>query len=248
MEHMETFITAVIFSAIFFLGPKLHSYGGGKRHYRRLLSLGAGISVAYVFVHLLPELGQASEAFIRETADSSLPFPSYRVYLSAMLGFIIYHGMENLGTAEEEPSGGDTTQQHGSRVLPFLHIFGFAVYVWLVGYLLVDGLEHGIERIGFYSAAMGFHFLSVNHTLQVEHPRAYRKVGKNILTAAVLLGWGMGILLKFPTTVIITLLAIISGAVIVNTMISELPRKKEGHFPLFLAGACLYALLLIAAG
>jgi hypothetical protein len=41
------------------------------------------------------------------------------------------------------------------------------------------------------------------------------------------------------------LLAFVSGAVIMNSLIMELPEGKDGRFLPFVAGGILYALLLL---
>ena len=56
------------------------------RHRRRWLSLGAGVSVAYVFIQLLPELREAHGKFLTATAHRNLPYPEHRVMGAALAG------------------------------------------------------------------------------------------------------------------------------------------------------------------
>jgi putative ABC transport system ATP-binding protein len=51
----------------------------------RWLSAAGGVSVAYVFVHILPDLA-ASEETLRKAAGESLGFLEHHVYLLALLG------------------------------------------------------------------------------------------------------------------------------------------------------------------
>lgn len=51
----------------------------------RWLSVAGGISVAYVFVHLLPELNEAQET-LDEAASGALPFLEAHAYLVALVG------------------------------------------------------------------------------------------------------------------------------------------------------------------
>ena len=57
-----------------------------KTHRRRWLSVAAGISTAYVFVQLFPEMSKAQEVFTKATAGSRLPFAEQRIYTSAPPG------------------------------------------------------------------------------------------------------------------------------------------------------------------
>jgi hypothetical protein len=68
------------------------------------------------------------------------------------------------------------------------------------------------------------------------------------LAIAPLAGWIIGIAMELPKSMVITLLGFISGAIIMNTLIMELPREKEGKFWPFLVGGILYAAILIPLG
>ena len=96
-----------------------------------------------------------------------------------------------------------------------------------------------------YVLAMGLHFLAVDHALGEEHGDLYARPGKQIIAAAVLAGWLCGVLAEFPKPVVITLLGLVSGGVVMNSMIMELPSEKEGRFGYFCAGAGAYAMLLL---
>ena len=59
------------------------------------------------------------------------------------------------------------------------------------------------------------------------------------------IGWGAGVAIAVPPYVVALLLAFISGAVIMNSAIMELPSDRDGRFGPFVTGGLLYALLLI---
>src|SRR5829696_9732612 len=59
----------------------------------RWLSAAGGVSVAYVFVHLLPDLADEQET-IREATDENLSFLEYHVYLVALVGLVAFYGLE----------------------------------------------------------------------------------------------------------------------------------------------------------
>ena len=69
MNVIETLCIVVVFAAIFIFGEKLHI--GYQTHKRRALSAAGGAAVAYVFIHLLPEMDQAGREFVKITADWS---------------------------------------------------------------------------------------------------------------------------------------------------------------------------------
>ena len=63
-----------------------------------------------------------------------------------------------------------------------------------------------------------------------------------------MLGWGVGVLFAVPPFAVALLLAFVSGAVIMNSAIMELPSEKDGRFWPFLVGGLAYALLLLPLG
>jgi hypothetical protein len=243
LEILETFIGSFLFALIFLFGNKLEGPLGFAR--RRVLSAAAGVSIAYVFVHMLPELNEAGRTFVEATAHRRLPTPELRVYVSALFGFVLFYGLEHL-VKWSRVTGRRNSTDYGSRDPVFLlHIGGFALYGWLVSYLMVRSISERPIPILLYSLAMGLHFLAVDHALGREHGNLYARPGRQILAAAVLAGWLGGVLAEFHKPVVITLLGIVSGGVVMNSMIMELPSEKEGRFWAFCVGAGAYAMLLL---
>jgi hypothetical protein len=133
----------------------------------------------------------------------------------------------------------------GGDPLFLLHIGGFALYGWLVSYLMIRSISETPISVLLCTLAMGLHFLAVDHALGQEHGKLYALPGRQILAAAVLAGWLCGVLAEFHKPVVLTLLGFVSGGVVMNSMIMELPSEKEGRFGFFCAGAGAYAILLL---
>ncbi len=243
MEHIEALLASVLFAVIFFHGGKLKGPLGLS--HRKILSASAGISVAYVFVHMLPELSEAGNAFIEATAGRRLPFPELRVYTSALSGFLAFYGLEHLVKWSREAGRKDVPGYGGRDPVFLVHIGGFAAYGWLVTYLMVRSISRNPLPVLIYALAMGLHFLALGHSLEREHGALYVRPGRQILSIAVLAGWMSGFLAEFPRPVTITLLGLVSGGVVMNSMIMELPSEKEGRFWALCAGAAAYTALLL---
>ncbi len=243
MEIAETFIASVFFALIFLFGEKLEGPLGFSR--RRVLSAAAGVSVAYVFVRMLPELSEAGASFVKETAHRRLPFPELRVYGAALLGFVLFYGLEHLVKWSQESGRKDPPGYSGRDPVFLVHIGGFAVYGWLVTYLMLRGISETPLPVLMYALAMGLHFLALGHSLEREHGSLYVCPGRQVLASAVLAGWVCGALADFPKPLIITMLGLISGGVVMNSMVMELPSEKEGRFWALSAGAAGYALILL---
>ena len=73
-------------------------------------------------------------------------------------------------------------------------------------------------------------------------------MGRFVLAGSVLAGWGIGLLVTLPEYVLALGMAFISGAVIMNSALMELPSEKDGRFLPFVLGGVLYGLLLLPLG
>ncbi len=206
---------------------------------RRVLSAAAGVSVAYVFIRALPEMSEAQDVFTRVTLNRGLPFPERRVYTAALLGFLLFYGLENMvsrsarGREPGEPAAGLAYK---------LQLGGFAAYCGLVGYLMVH--QRSLPTF-LYLIAMTLHFLAVNHSFEREYGSTYDRGGRWILAAGVVVGGAAGILTSMSEELLATLLGFNSGGVVINSMVMELPTEKEGRFWAFCLGAAGYSLLLL---
>lgn len=239
--HIDSLLSTAFFAAVFLLGGrlKLPSAIASQRH--NVMSFSGGIAVAYVFVRLLPELAAVSEVVVERTAHRGLPFAESILYLAVLLGFVLYYGLEKLVTRL-----GERQEEGMSGSAYTLRIIGISVYVWLVSYLGVHGIEEGNGPIALYTVALGCHFLATDHGLRREFGQKYKRQGSFIIAAAALAGWAVGAVLEMPMPIVIPLLGVVSGGIIVNTMLEEVPREQEGRFWPFVTGCFLYAAILLA--
>jgi hypothetical protein len=241
-----TFAATLVFCWSFLHGRTLGLLNQFGR--RTAVSTAGGAAAAYVFVHLLPEIEQAAELLREETDQREGGLLYFMVHMATMAGFVMFYGLEKLVIHSKSKQGPATqVEAKGTPHLFAIHITVFFAYAWMVGYLLVRPLETSAIPLGFYAAAMAFHFLSVAYGLRREHGERYRSTGARWLAAGALLGWGSGLLVEIPGVALSTLLGLLAGGIIANTMISELPTEKEGKFIPFLVGAVTYTALLILA-
>jgi hypothetical protein len=143
---------------------------------RRWVTAAAGMSVAYVFVDVLPELGAQSQV-IREAAGASgLLFAEQRIFLLALLSLVVMYGLERIVLAQRQHHGETTVSERpGPTYWP--HVAGFSDYSAAIGYLLVERADRGTGSRAVYTTAMGVHFVIVNHGQAEEHGGAYRRYG-----------------------------------------------------------------------
>jgi hypothetical protein len=241
---LESFTAVLTWMMPFFLGSHLRL--GASIGRRSLLSAAGGISVAYVFVDILPQMARMQKVFVNASLGRSFPFPGYRVYTSALIGFIAFYCLENMVVSFR--SNRETKVEKGGAVVRWAHILGFAFYAALVGYLIQVEEGQKLASVILYTVAMFFHFWVVDHSLRTEHGAFYDSFGRWLIASAVLAGWALGIAGVTSDFVLPTLMGFLGGGVVVNSIKKELPEKGEGRALPFVLGALGYALLLLLVG
>jgi hypothetical protein len=250
-EILETGAAVLLFAVIFLVGGRVHPLRGVVRDRRSLISFAAGMAAAYVFVHVMPELHGARRAFAEslESVSVVLRYEGMAIYFLALVGFLVFYGLDHLRArlrARADEAGEAEEGQAGPAF--WIHVGGFAAYVLLVTYLLVHNLEETPVSTGLFVVAMACHFLAVDHSLRDEHGAAYDRIGRYLLAGMAALGWAIGLLTSLPVFVVSLLVAFVSGAVIMNSAVMELPSEKDGRFLPFMIGGVLYGLILLPLG
>ncbi len=237
-------LAAVGLAAVHLFSGRLRFLEGTPRSI--WLSMAGGVSVAYVFVHLLPELAEGQEA-LAEALDAGLAFLERHVYLLALLGLIVFYGLER--AAKTSSRGRNRKASAGDRAggdVFWVHIGSFAVYNLLVGYLLLHRIATGLEALVLFFIAMALHFLVNDYGLREDHKDLYTRAGRWVLAGAVFVGWLVGLGVEIPEAAIAVLTAFLSGGIILNVLKEELPRERESRFWPLALGAAVYAAILLA--
>ena len=81
-----------------------------------------------------------------------------------------------------------------------------------------------------------------------EYGQVYERIGRRVLAVMSLVGWGVGMLITLPRSILALMIAFISGAVIMNSSITELPSESKGRFLPFMVGGLAYGLILLPLG
>ncbi len=206
------------------------------------LSMAGGISVAYVFLHILPELS-ASQGAIEDLGEPVFGYLEKHVYLVALLGLGLFYGLERIAKEKRDRSvrGGE-----GLAYIFWLHMASFSVYNALIGYLLLHRVEQDLQSLLFFGFAMTVHFVVNDYGLREDHEEDYDRIGRWILVAAIFLGWGIGLVVEVPEAAIAVLFSFLAGGVVLNVLKEELPRERKSRFWAFALGAAAYAVLLLA--
>ena len=234
-----TLSTALLFALVHLFAGRLRFLEGVPRS--RWLSLAGGVSVAYVFVHLLPELNRGQTAFAEAPAGSMLAYLEHHVYLIALAGLVAFYGLERAALRSRAEAPADPAPP----AVFWLHVASFALYNALVGYLLVHREEPTLEGLLWYAVAMGLHFVVNDFGLRQHHRARYHRTGRWVLAAAVVAGWGLGMASEIGEAALAALFAFLAGGVMLNVLKEELPEERKSRFWAFALGSGSYAALLL---
>ncbi len=245
-------ISLILFSGLLAAGLAVLHLFSGKLNFlngmprSRWLSAASGISVAYVFVHLLPDLAEEQET-IREAVETGFSFLEYHVYLVALVGLATFYGLDRaakVSRRRRQNSGKEDSTEAG---VFWLHVASFSAYNALIGYLLLHRETPGIQSLFFFAFALGLHFIVNDYGLRKNHKGLYDGVGRWILAVAILVGWIIGLFSEISEAALAVLFAFLAGGIILNVLKEEIPEERESSFGAFALGATFYAAILLIA-
>ena len=210
----------------------------------RFLSIAGGISVAYVFLHLLPELGVFQDELQGELERSSLQFLENHIYLVAMVGLVIFYALEHSVKTSKRKNKQAEKSKSVSGIF-WVHMISFAMYNGVISYLLVREEYEDAWGMALFFVAMGVHFITNDKALRATHAEDYDRYGRWLLAVAILIGWGIGAFGEVHEWIISVLTAFLAGGVILNVLKEELPEERESSLLAFCTGLTSYAILLL---
>lgn len=228
-------VAAVALALVHLLGGRLRLPGVPRS---AVLSAASGVSVAYVFVHLLPEVAHIGEQLdaqgLRRTIE---PLE----WVLALAGLLVFHGLELRVRRLRRSEDREVTDRDG-----WLHLAVYALYGGLIGYLLKEQAEAEETSLLLFAIAMALHFLVNDHGLREDHGELYEDRGRYLLAVAVMAGYLLDLVVHLSEVVIGLPLAFLAGSIVLTVLKEELPEGRRSRFVPFAAGAVLYSGLLLA--
>ena len=198
-DALTTLSVALLFAAIFLFGGRA-AYRPGQRGRRRFLSFAAGVSVAYTFVHVLPALHAIRELQTESPGTFKMLFPGVR-RLPVDHGRLPdllrprNHGGQS-ATRPGEPAGDDGG---AAPWQPWVHMGGFALYTWILTYMMV-WTGKGTLALCLFAVAMGMHIFTITCGLSSHYQEVYDRRGAFLLALASLAGWASALTLNIPSS------------------------------------------------
>ncbi|EYR64311.1 membrane protein [Actinotalea ferrariae CF5-4] len=244
MPALMALVPVAVLVAAHLLATHLRGLAG--RHEAAVVSAAGGISVAYVFLHLLPEVA-AGARVVGESVEDLLVHVALQellVFLVALAGFTVFYVAERYAAQHGSARHGGP----GASSSAFgVHLAAFAAYNVAVAYTLPERVAEDPLSAAVFTLAVAVHVLVVDRGLDEHHPRRYGRVGRFVLAGALLLGWLLAAVAAPTSSLTVSLMtAVVAGSVLLTVFQEELPRARESRTWPFLAGLGGNALLLLA--
>lgn len=249
--------SALVLAALHLLAPRIRRLPFVPEE--ATASFAGGVAVAYVFLHLLPELadGNREIAEVLATEDERTAFLGLEIFAVALVGFLLFYGLERLAERSKQPLDAATTPSTsryrratrsgtGSGEAFAVHLGAFAIYNAIIAYTLPLDWQTSIPFALLFTVAMGLHFVLSDRGLEEHYGRRFDRWPPRLLLAGALLtGWAMAAVFAPTSTVVVSLLtAFLAGSVLLNVFKEEIPSTRRSHFGWFTIGLVAYALLL----
>ena len=229
--------SALMLAALHLLAPKIRRLPSVPEHVTA--SFAGGIAVSYVFLHLLPELNEGSRRVrevLGEEESGRSPLLGLEIFLVALLGFVVFYGLERLAQRKVDDDVG----------IFRVHLASFLIYNAIIGYTLPLNWRTSVPFAILFTVAMGLHFVLTDRGLEEHYGGRFDRWPPRVMLAlALILGWLLAALFVPTSGVFVSLLtALLAGGILLNVFKEEIPSTRRSHFGWFVAGLAGYALLL----
>ena len=239
-----TLACALIFVAIHLFIGRMSGLHAARRS--GWLSFCGGVAVAYVFLHVLPELAVHNAVLARWIGEDAW-LADQVVYLVALSGLLVFYGLERHVQASRQTNRAETGEDRPEETVFHIHMAAFAAYNLIIGYLLLHREAPGFRSLALYAAALGVHFLSNDFGLFLHHREEYARRVRWIMAGAVLAGWALGLAIEVHEAALALIFAFLAGSVVMNVMKEELPEDRAARFAPFFGGTAFYGAVLLIA-
>lgn len=230
---IEAFISITVFGLVHFFAGKAWSLD--RTIQGRLLSIGGGVSISYVFVDLLPKLCQ-NDVIVKKAFAGVFPYVERHVFIMALAGFLLFFIV-------------DRSNSHLNEAKDYrLSFISYAFFNFLVGYAVADKDNPEVHPLGLFTFAMALHYFINDFSLSKSHGKVYDKPEKRLLILSLFLGWVTGYAIVLPEASVALISAFIGGGVIMNVIRHELPKDNPHSLSAFLLASALYTVLLLSVG
>jgi len=241
---LATLLTVLVLAIV-------HLYAGttaalGHQWRPRALSAASGVSVAYVFLDLLPDLAEQQSLIDRA---GLFPGLDRHIYILALVGLTVSLWVETASRESRRRRRAMGEPDQTGTATFWLSIISFMVLNAAIGYAVASPGDRAVEPLWMFAVAMGLHFMANDHSLVEHHGERYQRIGRWLLVAGLIAGWLIGTLpaVEIRPDILALVLAYIAGGTIMNILRHELPdTDRSSDVFAFATAATVYGVLLLS--
>lgn len=203
-------------------------------------SFSGGVAVAYVFVHMLPELADGELAFADVTIPDAIPdlFIQSALFLVALIGLVVFYAFDAKAAESKD----------GSKSLYRANLIMIGVLSLIFSYTNPDRIELGADFAILFAIVMSLHFVLSDRGLARAHPNHFRRKDRWVLTAFLFAGLALSYFVPPPNELFVAIpTAFLGGAVLMAVFREELPNVSVARLGWFTSGVALFSALLLWA-
>ncbi len=199
-----------------------------KVYREKLLSFGAGVSIAYLFLHLLPMIHDSVQ-YLRELS-----------YVSILVGFSFFHLVEKFIYQHSE-------SEKRINQLKEVHGIGFFLYHFIVGIVLYYITTQDIVAGTLLFIPVLFHStISSASTKEIHAEIKENFFWRLLVSSSSVLGALLFMVFNVPPTILFSLLGAVVGGLFYIIIKDILPEEKEGDPKYFILGVILFVILIFS--
>lgn len=209
---------------------------------RVVTSFSGGVAVAYVFLHMLPDLveGNVAVGKLLEQNKMLTPLLDLGIFILALVGFNIYYGLELLASrvSKEKPNQ--------KEKIYYLHLLMYCLSNFLITYSMPLRVQTGFLYAVIFTFAIGLHFIFIDRNFNRHFKRYFTHSGRIFLLLALFIGWFISLITDPINMAVISLMiAFLSGSILYNVFREELPTSHNSSFISFTSGILVIMLILV---
>lgn len=216
-----------------------------KTHY--WVSFGAGVSVAYVFIHVFPEIGIFQQQILGHSDHhQNTRFLTQPLYLAALGGLFFLYILDTIEVNFGDKEKHILKRHKYSKLFFIIKAFLYLLYNIMIAYIITQRPGEGLINILLISVGLLMHFIIFNIKFYEVYGDLYHKFIRWISTTGLLLGWIFAISFSIPKVIEVTIFSFIGGIITYVALKNELEHTKNKAPFHFLAGALIYSIVLFA--
>lgn len=213
----------------------------------REIFLGAagGVTVAYVVMQLLPSLS-LSDQTIGSVARQFLPLFERHGYFLAVIGIVVFYANANYiaRSRARQRSSGRADRADRRAFITSMILMG--AFNFMVAYSIADPNTPDVQPVVLFVLTLALFYFVADEFLHSNYEADYRRAGRWILSAALGVGWLLGLFLDIPAAALALVVAFFSGGILVTVLGHQLQPGATHKVWAFATGAVLFSVLLMA--